>query len=108
MAGTGSGRSDRTAIVLMNLGGPDSLDAVPSFLFNLFYDPAITEMPAPFRWVFAKLITRRRRDAVRENYRLMGGKTPLLEETAAQAEALTAALADQEGGAELRCFLAMR
>ena len=110
MAGTGSGRSDRIAIVLMNLGGPDSLDAVPSFLFNLFYDPAITEMPAPFRWVFAKLITRRRRDAVRENYRLMGGKTPLLEETAAQAKALEGVLAEDlgDGRREVRCFVAMR
>jgi ferrochelatase len=107
MAATG-GRSDKIAIVLMNLGGPDSLDAVPPFLFNLFYDPAITEMPAPFRWVFAKLITRRRRDAVRENYRLMGGKTPLLEETMAQAEALTAALAGEGGADDVRCFLAMR
>ncbi|HET6520706.1 MAG TPA: ferrochelatase, partial [Geminicoccaceae bacterium] len=107
MAGI-TGRN-KVAIVLMNLGGPDRLESVPPFLFNLFYDPAITEMPAPFRWVFARLITRRRQAAVKENYRLMGGKTPLLEETAAQARALEAALAgDQLGAAEVRCFVAMR
>ena len=37
----------RTAVVLFNLGGPDRLESVRPFLFNLFYDPAITEMAAP-------------------------------------------------------------
>ncbi len=95
----------KTAVVLLNLGGPDSLEAVRPFLFNLFYDPAITEMPAPFRWLFAKLITAKREKAVQANYAVMGGKTPLLEETQAQIDALEAALA---GPDELRCFMAMR
>jgi protoporphyrin/coproporphyrin ferrochelatase len=95
----------KVAIVLMNLGGPDRLESVPPFLFNLFYDPAITEMPAPFRWLFATWITRKRQAEVQENYRLMGGKTPLLEETLGQARALEAALADL---GDVRCFLAMR
>jgi len=95
----------RTAIVVLNLGGPDRLEAVKPFLFNLFYDPAITEMAAPFRWLFAKLLTAKREKAVQANYALMGGKTPLLAETRAQMEALEAALADQ---GELRCFMAMR
>jgi protoporphyrin/coproporphyrin ferrochelatase len=95
----------RTAIVLFNLGGPDRLESVKPFLFNLFYDPAITEMPAPFRWLFAKLITARREKAVQANYALMGGKTPLLEETSAQMQALEVALADL---GEVRCFMAMR
>jgi ferrochelatase len=99
----------RTAVVLFNLGGPDRLEAVKPFLFNLFYDPAITEMAAPFRWLFAKLITAKRERAVQANYALMGGKTPLLDETSAQMQALDAALAEirSEIG-EARCFMAMR
>ena len=99
----------RTAVVLFNLGGPDRLESVRPFLFNLFYDPAITEMAAPFRWLFAKLITARREKAVQANYALMGGKTPLLAETLAQMQALQAALADPGAGlGEIRCFMAMR
>jgi ferrochelatase len=98
----------RTAVVLFNLGGPDRLEAVRPFLFNLFYDPAITEMAAPFRWLFAKLITARRVKAVEANYALMGGKTPLLAETEAQMQALDAALADVPELGEIRCFMAMR
>lgn len=95
----------KIAVVLLNMGGPDKLEAVKPFLFNLFYDPAITEMAAPFRWLFAKLITAKREKAVRANYALMGGKTPLLAETLAQQQALEATLEDQ---GELRCFMAMR
>jgi len=95
----------KVAVVLMNLGGPDRLEAVRPFLFNLFFDPAITEMPAPFRWLFAKLITAKREKAVQANYALMGGKTPLIEETQAQIDALEAAL---DGAGEIRCFMAMR
>jgi ferrochelatase len=102
----------RTAIVLFNLGGPDRLEAVRPFLFNLFFDPAITEMAAPFRWLFAKLITAKREKAVKANYALMGGKTPLLAETEAQMRALDAALAAGRPGSdvsdEIRCFMAMR
>ena len=99
----------RTAVVLFNLGGPDRLESVRPFLFNLFYDPAITEMAAPFRWLFAKLITARREKAVQANYALMGGKTPLLAETLAQMQALEAALADRGPDlGEIRCFMAMR
>lgn len=95
----------RTAVVVFNLGGPDRLESVKPFLFNLFYDPAITEMAAPFRWLFAKLLTAKREKPVQANYALMGGKTPLLAETQAQMEALEAALTDL---AEVRFFMAMR
>jgi ferrochelatase len=95
----------RTAVVVLNLGGPDNLEAVKPFLFNLFYDPAITEMAAPFRWLFAKLLTAKREKSVQANYQLMGGKTPLLAETQAQIDALEAALVDL---GEVRCFMAMR
>jgi len=50
----------KIAVVLFNLGGPDSPDAVKPFLFNLFNDPAIINLPNPFRWFLAKLISGRR------------------------------------------------
>ena len=67
----------RTAVVLFNLGGPDSLDAVEPFLFNLFNDPAIIDGPGFMRWCLAKFIARRRGPKAREIYRQIGGKSPL-------------------------------
>jgi protoporphyrin/coproporphyrin ferrochelatase len=93
----------RTAIILMNLGGPDSLDAVEPFLFNLFNDPAIIRLPPPLRWPLARLVARRRTRTAREIYARLGGASPLLANTEAQARALEAALGDRH-----RCFVAMR
>ena len=84
----------RVAVVLMNLGGPDSLDAVEPFLRNLFRDPAIIGAPGPVRQLLARLISKRRGPEAREIYRSIGGRSPLLEETQAQAAALQAALGD--------------
>ena len=94
-------------MVLFNLGGPDSLEAVRPFLFNLFNDPAIIGLPWPARPLLASLISTRREAEASANYALMGGASPLLRETQAQAGALEAALA-AEGGAEMRAFIAMR
>ena len=93
----------RVAVVLMNLGGPDSLAAVEPFLFNLFSDPAIIRLPGFLRQPLAHLIARRRARTAREIYRRLGGKSPLLANTEAQARALETAL-----GPEHRCFIAMR
>ena len=71
----------RVAVVLMNLGGPDSLDAVEPFLRNLFRDPAIIGAPGPVRRLLARLIAKRRGPEAREIYRSIGGRSPLLEET---------------------------
>jgi len=81
---------NRTAVVLFNLGGPDSLDAVEPFLFNLFADPDIFRLPlARFtQKPFARLISRRRAPAASHNYAAIGGKSPLLDNTWAQARAL--------------------
>jgi ferrochelatase len=78
----------KTAVVLFNLGGPDSPKAVQTFLFNLFNDKAIIGLPQPLRMLAAKLIAGRRTKAARAIYQHMGGKSPLLEQTQAQAEAL--------------------
>ena len=84
----------RLAVVLMNLGGPDSLDAVEPFLRNLFRDPAIIRAPAPLRRLLARAIAKRRGPEARKIYRTLGGRSPLLDETGAQAGALGDALAD--------------
>ena len=84
----------RISVVLFNLGGPDSLDAVEPFLRNLFRDPAIIRAPAPVRHLIARLIARRRGPEAREIYGTIGGRSPLLAETEAQADALGCALED--------------
>ena len=96
----------KLAIVLYNLGGPDSLDAVEPFLTNLFSDPAIISLPAPLRRPLARFIARRRAPIAREIYAKLGGRSPILEETQAQAKALECVLADR--GHEARAFIAMR
>jgi ferrochelatase len=97
--------TNRVAIVLFNLGGPDSLDAVRPFLFNLFNDKAIFNLPQPFRSWLAGLVSKRRAPIATEIYRQLGGGSPLLPNTEAQADALQDALG---GGAETRVFIAMR
>jgi protoporphyrin/coproporphyrin ferrochelatase len=93
----------RRAVVLMNLGGPDSLDAVRPFLLNLFSDPAIIGLPTTFRVPLAWLIASRRGRTARQIYAHLGGSSPLLANTRAQARALEVELGDDS-----RCFIAMR
>src|SRR5436190_8260592 len=93
----------RTAVVLMNLGGPDSPAAVRPFLYNLFSDPAIIDLPALVRQPVAWLIARQRSRVAGKIYSQLGGASPLLANTEAQAQALEA-----EFGSEYRCFVAMR
>ena len=93
----------RRAVVLMNLGAPDSLDAVRPFLTNLFSDPAIIALPGVLRWPLSRLIAWRRTPVAMDIYRHLGGGSPLLQNTEAQARALEAVLG--EGN---RCFVAMR
>lgn len=97
----------RIALVLFNLGGPDSLAAVRPFLVNLFSDPAILGVPWPVRPLLARLIARRRAKVARGIYALIGGRSPLLDQSQAQAQALQAALAARLDG-EVRAFIAMR
>ena len=95
----------RIAIVLFNLGGPDNQAAVQPFLFNLFNDPSIIGLPNPFRFLLAKLISSRRAPVARHVYEQMGGGSPILPNTEAQARALEAALGDH---GTVKCFIAMR
>ncbi len=93
-----------TAVFLMNLGGPRSLDEVEPYLYELFSDPLVVAAPfGPFRPLFAKLVSHFRAPSSAEKYQLIGGKSPLVEGTEAQARALEAAL-----GPGYSCHLAMR
>lgn len=101
----------KIAVVLFNLGGPDTQDNVQPFLQNLFADPAILRVPAPIRFVLSRLISRLRAPSVKDNYALMnqpGGGSPLLPETMAQAKALETTLAGRRPGEEFKAFIAMR
>ncbi|MGH6929972.1 MAG: ferrochelatase [Dongiaceae bacterium] len=95
----------RIAVILFNLGGPDSLAAVEPFLFNLFSDPAIIGLPKPLRGLVAKVIARRRAPTAREIYARIGGSSPLLRNTEAQAVALQESLAD---AGQVKVFSCMR
>ncbi len=101
-------RTEKLAVVLFNLGGPDSLAAVRPFLFNLFNDAAIIGAPQPVRWLLARFISGRRAPVARAIYEKIGGKSPLLELTRQQAAALEQAVGQTGIAAETRCFIAMR
>jgi ferrochelatase len=93
-----------TAVFLMNLGGPRSLEEVEPYLYQLFSDPLLIKAPfGPFRPLVARLISRLRAPSSAAKYALIGGKSPLVEGTEAQARALSAEL-----GPAFSCHLAMR
>src|SRR5690606_6468195 len=98
----------RLAVVLFNLGGPDGPQAVRPFLFNLFRDPAIIGAPALVRYPLASYLSRSREKTAKANYAILGGGSPLLPETKAQAKALEAELAVRAPEIEARVFIAMR
>jgi len=97
----------RTGVLLLNLGGPDELEDVQPFLFNLFADPEIIRLPFP--WLqkpLAWLISTLRAKQSQQNYEQIGGGSPLRKITEAQAEALEARL--QERGHQAKTYLGMR
>ena len=94
----------KVAVVLFNLGGPDSPAAIKPFLRNLFSDPAILRVPFFVRFFLARIIARTRLKPATGNYALMGGRSPLLELTRQQATALEAELDEMD----TKCFVAMR
>ena len=97
----------KTAIVLFNLGGPDSLKSVKPFLFNLFNDKNIITLPSFFRYFIAWFISSRREKTAIEIYSQMGGKSTILEETLGQANALKLELSDKIK-TEFEVFICMR
>jgi len=95
----------KIAIILFNLGGPDSLEAVQPFLRNLFSDPAIIGLPAWLRLPLANFIARRRTPKALGIYEQIGGGSPILGQTEAQARALEEALGQEH---EWRGYVCMR
>jgi protoporphyrin/coproporphyrin ferrochelatase len=96
--------TDKTAVLLLQMGGPDSLDAIEPFLYNLFSDRDIIRIgPALLQPLIARFISRRRSKKVAEYYRQIGGRSPIRELTEQQAAEL-----EKELGEGFRCFVAMR
>src|SRR4029079_8049556 len=83
--------SDMLGVILLNLGGPDSLAAIEPFLRNLFADPDVIQFPPGVRLLqplFARIVAQLRVPKTRANYELIGGRSPIGEESAAQATAV--------------------
>lgn len=71
----------KKAILLLNMGGPNNLDEVKMFLHNMFNDPQIISAPKPLRWLISKIIIAKRLNSAKANYKLLGGKSPLVGHT---------------------------
>ena len=98
----------RKAIILFNLGGPDKLENVEPFLFNLFFDPAILNLPFFLRYPLAKLIANRRAPIAKKIYEELGGSSPILQLTEEQASGLESKLKKEDSSSEYKCFIVMR
>jgi len=98
----------KKAIILFNLGGPDKLENVEPFLFNLFNDPAILSLPTLLRYPLAKLISNRRAPVAKKIYSELGGSSPILKLTKEQSDALEIKLNQTQKEDEYKCFIIMR
>jgi len=95
----------KKAVILFNLGGPDKLESVEPFLFNLFNDPAIISIPSIIRYPLAKFISKRRAPIAKNIYKEIGNKSPILELTQIQAKSLENNLLKK---GDYKCFVIMR
>jgi len=86
----------KKVVILFNLGGVESLDKVKDFLLNLFGDPDVIKLPFGKigQFLLARLIVKLRLKSVTEKYRQMGGRSPILDITENQAQALQKSLGD--------------
>ena len=98
----------KKAIILFNLGGPDKIENVEPFLFNLFNDPAILNLPTLLRYPLAKLISNRRAPVAKKIYAELGGSSPILKLTKQQANVLEFKLNQTQTEDEYKCFIVMR
>ncbi len=101
----------RIAVLLLQMGGPSSLDEVQSFLYNLFSDEYIIQLPSylkPFQSQLADFISKRRSPKVQKLYAEIGGASPILFETQAQAKALAKYLNRESSPDEYLSYIAMR
>lgn len=93
------------AVVLFNLGGPDALDAVKPFLYNLFSDRDIFKLPVGQK-IFAKLMSGLRAPKIKKKYRQIGGKSPINEWSELQRSMLEQELQKTVSG--VKVYTAMR
>jgi ferrochelatase len=98
----------KKAIILFNLGGPDKIENVEPFLFNLFNDPAILNLPTFLRYPLAKLISNRRAPVAKKIYQELGGSSPILKHTKEQSNELEIKLNQTQTEDEYKCFIVMR
>ena len=98
----------KKAVILFNLGGPDKIENVQPFLFNLFNDPAILNLPKFFRYPLAKFISNRRAPTAKKIYQELGGSSPILKLTEEQSKALELKLNNDDQISEYKCFIVMR
>jgi len=84
----------KRAILLMNMGGPNNLDEVELFLTNMFNDKRIIGAPKAVRSMIAKLITYRRKEDAKENYKHLGGKSLIVAYTQELIEKLKGSITD--------------
>ena len=93
----------KKAVILFNLGGPDKLENVKPFLFNLFNDPAILNLPSVLRYPLAKLISNKRAPIAKKIYQEIGGSSPILKLTEEQSKALELKLNYDDQTSEYKC-----
>lgn len=106
-------RGDRIGVVLLNLGGPDQPADVAPFLYNLFMDPAIIDMPVgrTMRHWLSRFIAKTRAKSVGKDYEIIGGGSPINRLTREQSQALERLLNKQYGAGndiEFSTYIAMR
>ena len=99
---------EKIGVILLSMGGPDRLEDITSFLYNIFSDRAIIRLPGgtlfqkPFAWMISRLRTMK----VQDHYRLIGGKSPLVKWTEAQGRLIEQQL--QKDSIDVHCYVGMR
>ncbi|RYH16377.1 ferrochelatase, partial [archaeon] len=100
----------KLGVLFLNLGGPEKIDDVEGFLFNLFADPDIIRLPTLLRGLqkpLAYVIAKRRAPKSSEAYKSIGGGSPIVNYTTSQAQLVEKEL-QRRGFSQTRCYFAMR
>ena len=98
----------KTAVVLLNFGGPESSGDIRRYLYAVFNDPAVLSLPAGLRQMAATTLSLARVPETKRLYARLGAGPRLRQRTEEQARALEERLNDKNDGGETKCFVAMR
>lgn len=107
---TAQPKDPKVGVLLLNLGGPETGEDVEGFLYNLFADPDIIRLPAllsPLQSLVALIISKRRAPKSREAYNSIGGGSPILQYTKAQADLMAKSLSERHG-IDAKTYIGMR